>query len=218
MTKLYFNPGCALSIYKPDIEQRVLDYLNNNYGETELHKICCHHNPNVEDGSTVITMCSGCDRRFRSAYDGINTISLWEVLNQIDSFPYPDYHGIQMSVQDACPVRDKPQVHQAVRALLHKMNIEVVETENHGTRSVCCGDSFYPALTKEQTNEMMKKRADEMPCGNVVVYCVSCIKSMYIGGKKPRHLADLLFSEDTTPDVYETDEWHKQLQDYIDEH
>lgn len=200
------------------MEQRILDFLNNNYGEAELHKICCHHNPNVEDGSTIITVCSGCDRRFRSAYDGIKTISLWEVLNQIDVFSYPDYRGIQMSVQDACPVRDKPQVHNAVRALLHKMNIEVIEADNHGTRSVCCGDSFYPALTKEQVNERMKERANEMPCDNVAVYCVSCIKSMYIGGKKPRYLVDLLFNEDTTPEVYETNEWHKLLQVYIAEH
>jgi len=33
-----------------------------------------------------------------------------------------------MSVHDPCPAREKPQVHQAVRNLLEKMNIEVVET------------------------------------------------------------------------------------------
>ena len=218
MGKTYFNPGCALSIYKPDMEKKALEYLNKYYGEVELHKICCRHDPNVDEGSLIINICAGCDRRFRSLYEGISTISFWEVLDITDNFPYPNYEGFKMSVHDACPIREKPQVHSAVRSLLHKMNIQVEETEFHGTRSVCCGDNFYPTLPIEQVRERMKYRADSMPLDNVAVYCVSCIKSMYIGGKTPRHIMDLLFSESTVSDVYDTIEWHNQLQEYIDKH
>lgn len=219
MGKTYFNPGCALSIYKPDMEQRILKYLHDNYdGNVELHNICCRHDPNVEEGARIINVCAGCDRRFRSLYDGVSTISFWEVLDQMDTFPYPDYHGAKMSVHDACPVREKPQVHFAIRSLLRKMNIEVIETKHHGTGSICCGDDFYPALPLEQVHERMRSRADSMPCEDVVVYCVSCIKSMFIGGKTPRHMVDLLFGEPTTPEVYDTLAWHKQLQSYIDAH
>ncbi len=214
----YFNPGCALSIYKPEIENRILEFLNKNCGELQLHKICCRHDPQLEAGSLIINVCAGCDRRFRSLYEGISTISLWEVLDNLDSFPYPDYQGLKMSVHDACPVREKSQVHQAVRNLLGKMNIEVVEPEFHGTRSICCGDDFYPRLPVEQVHQQMKKRADSMPCNEVCVYCVSCIKSMHIGGKSPRHLLDLLMGETTEPQIYDTVQWHKQLQDYIDAH
>ncbi len=218
MIKTYFNPGCALSIYKPDMEDRIMKFLNDNYGEIQLHKICCHHDPQVEEGSLIINVCSGCDRRFRSLYKGITTISLWEVLDGIETFPFPDYKGMTMSVHDACPVREKPQVHKAVRNLLYKMNINIDETEHHGTNSVCCGDDFYPKLPVEQIQQLMKKRADSMPCNDVCVYCVSCIKSMHIGGKAPRYLIDLLMGEITEPQVYDTVQWHKQLQDYIDAH
>lgn len=218
MTKTYFNPGCALSIYKPEIENEILKFLNENYGEVELHKICCHHNPQLKAGSLIINVCAGCDRRFRSLYDGISTISLWEILDGLDSFQYPDYKGLKLSVHDACPVREKPQVHQAVRNLLKKMNIEVVETKYHGTRSICCGDDFYPKLPVEQIHERMKDRADSMPCDEVCVYCVSCIKSMHIGGKTPRHLMDLLMGETTEPQIYDTVQWHEQLDDYIEKH
>ncbi len=27
-TKTYFNPGCALSVYKPEMEKTILDFLN----------------------------------------------------------------------------------------------------------------------------------------------------------------------------------------------
>ncbi len=218
MAKTYFNPGCALSIYKPEKENTILRFLNENYGEVQLHKTCCRHDPQLQSSSLVINVCAGCDRRFRSLYEGISTISLWEVLDGLNTFPYPDYQGLQMSVHDACPVREKPVVHQAVRSLLRKMHIEVVETEFHGTRSICCGDDFYPKLPVEEVRRYMKKRADSMPCNDVCVYCVSCIKSMYIGGKTPRYLVDLLFGETTEPQIYDTVQWHGQLQEYINKH
>ena len=64
----------------------------------------------------------------------------------------------------------------------------------------------------------MKKRAEFMPCEDVCVYCVSCIKSVHIGGKTPRHLVDLLMHEATYPQTYDTVKWHEQLQEYIDCH
>lgn len=218
MTKIYFNPGCALSLYKPEMENKILKFLNENYGKVSLHKICCKHDPQLEAGSLIINVCPGCDKRFSSLCDGISTISLWEVLDSLDAFQYPDYKGLKVSLHDACPVRKKPQVHKAVRSLLKKMNIEVLETKYSGTNSRCCGDIYYPKLPIETVHAKMKKRADSMPCNDVCVYCVSCIKSVYIGGKKPRHLMDLLMSETTEPQIYDTVKWHQQLQDYIDTH
>ncbi len=222
MTKTYFNPGCALSIYKPETENKILKFLNEHciekYGEVALHNICCRHEPQLQQDSLIINVCAGCDKRFRSLYPGITTVSLWEVIDELDSFAFPDYEGLKVSVHDACPVREKPQVHQAVRNLLIKMNIEIEETEFHGSRSKCCGDDFYPALPIEIVHEKMKNRAESMPCEDVCVYCVSCIKAMHIGGKTPRHLMDLLLEETTEPQIYDTEEWHQQLQEYIDRH
>lgn len=218
MKKTYFNPGCALSIYKPDMENKILKFLNESYEDVELHKICCQHNPQLESGSLIINVCAGCDRRFRSLYEGISTISIWEIIDGLDEFNYPDYKGLKVSVQDACPVREKPQVHQAVRNLLKKMNIDIVETEFCGTRSICCGDSLYPSLPVDTINKKMRERADSMPCDDVCVYCISCIKSMHIGGKNPRHLMDLLMGESTEPQISDTIKWHEQLQEYIDAH
>ena len=64
----------------------------------------------------------------------------------------------------------------------------------------------------------MKKRAEEMPCDDVAVYCISCIKSMHIGGKRPRYIVDLLFGEDTEAGIYHPDKWHSMLQEFIDAH
>lgn len=216
MSKRYFNPGCALSLYKPETEQRVLRFLDRHLEDVTLHKICCRHDPQVEPGAVIINVCAGCDRRFRSLYEGVGTLSLWEVLDGLEGFAYPDYGGAQMSVHDPCPVRQRPQVHAAIRSLLGKMNIRVVEAEHHGVHSVCCGDDFYPTLPVADVHKKMKARAQSMPCQDVVVYCVSCVKSMHIGGKTPRHMIDLLFAEPTTPEPFDTQAWHAQLQAYID--
>jgi hypothetical protein len=64
----------------------------------------------------------------------------------------------------------------------------------------------------------MIKRTSEMPEDDVIVYCVSCIKSVFIGGKKPQHLVDLLFASETIPKTFEPDEWHKELDVYIEQH
>ncbi|MHC9538879.1 MAG: hypothetical protein AB9903_05115 [Vulcanimicrobiota bacterium] len=98
------------------------------------------------------------------------------------------------------------------------MNITLMEPEKTGTNGTCCGDSFYGAIPVSRVNEQMKKRADEMPCDEVVVYCVSCIKALHTGGKKPRYIVDLLYGEDTDAGIYEPDEWHGELQKYIDAH
>ena len=57
-----------------------------------------------------------------------------------------------------------------------------------------------------------------MPEEDVVVYCVSCIQSMHIGGKKPRYLVDLLFGEETLPGFSDPDLWHADLDRFIGLH
>jgi len=200
------------------MEHKIIEYLKKQFDNIQLHNICCRHDPCIEKGSLIINVCAGCDRRFDNLYEGVSTISLWEIFDQTELFPYPNYAKKKMSVHDACPVRSKPQVHLAIRSLLSKMNITLIEDKNHSTNSICCGDSYYPALPLELIHEKMKNRASTMPCDDVVVYCVSCIKSMYIGNKAPQYMIDLLFNETTTPEIYDTIEWHNQLQAYIDTH
>lgn len=218
MGACYFNPGCALSIYKPESGQKLLNTLNKHFGPVQLHSICCHHDPKLPNGSTIINNCAGCDRRFRSLYEGIKTISLWEVLDSIENLPLPDHTGLTVSVQDSCSYRPKPQVHAAIRRILRKMNMEIIESKCSGTRSICCGDNFYPQLSIGKVTKLQKKRAAQMPCQDVVVYCVSCIKSMAIGGKVPHHMADLVLNEETEPQETRIDVYHDTLNKYIDEH
>lgn len=216
--KRIFAPGCALLIYKPELAAKIRSFLTTDTGVSEEHRICCRNAPKLSDGTEIINTCAGCDRRYRELYDEVSTISLWEVLAKSQAFPFPDYKGQRMAILDACPTRDQVRIHKAVRELLKKMNIELHEPEKTREKSTCCGDSYYGVLPVDQVKEQMKKRAAEMPVDDVVVYCVSCCKSMHIGGKKPRYLADLLFAEETLPKTFEPDEWRAELEEFISEH
>lgn len=216
--KMVFAPGCALMLYKPELAERLHKLLAKNLGPIDRYDICCRKEPPFAEPTEVINICPGCDKRFRLNYANSATVSLWEILAQTDVFPFPDYHGQTMSIIDACPTRDQPRVHEAIRAILRKMNIRVVEPKRTRTHGTCCGDTFFGELPTDEVKRLMKKRASEMPVENVAVYCVSCTKSVFIGGKKPHYVIDLLFNEETVPKTFEPDEWHRELDVYIDAH
>ena len=216
--KRVFAPGCALSIYKPHLAEKLHAVLNEHFGSVERLDTCCRNQPTLAEHTQLINVCPGCDRRYRENYPAATTISLWEVLAESRSFPFPDYQGLKMAIVDACPTRDQVRVHKAVRTLLGRMNVQLVEPANTGTNSTCCGDSFWGVLPVGQVKEQMALRAAQMPVDDVAVYCVSCSKAVHIGGKKPRYLVDLLFGEPTEPQTYEPEEWHRQLDKYIEQH
>ena len=216
--KHLYAPGCALMIYKPELAQKATDYLNREFGNIPQHLTCCRHEPNLASGTQIINTCAGCDRRYRESYEGISTISLWEVLAGSSTFPFPTYQGLEMTIHDACPTRSEKRIHDAIRQLLEIMNVKVIEPQSTREQAICCGDSFYGTMPIAQVKAQMKNRSQQMPCDDVVVYCVSCIKSMFIGGKKPRYIVDLLFGEATVAGTFEPELWHNELNDFIDKH
>lgn len=215
MEKCYFNAGCAMSLYKPELPQLMLELLREQYGDVKPHTICCRHDPALEPGSTIINNCAGCDRRFRSLYEGIRTISYWEVIDSLPNLKLPDYGGLTVSVHDSCGYRHKPQVHRAIRSLLRKMNITIMETTFSGENAVCCGDNLYGHVPNQQVTERIKVRTEQFPCENVVVTCIGCVRSIFDGGKTPRYLPDLLLGKETEPMPDTLDEYHSKLMDYI---
>ncbi len=215
---LVFAPGCALMLYKPELAYKIHRLLIDNLGEMDILMTCCQHPPQIPAHSKVINVCPGCDKRFGNDYKDITTVSLWEILAGSSFFAFPDYSGMKMSINDACPTRDQVRVHMAIRSLLRNMNIFLVEPKNTGTKSTCCGDTYYGTLPTDKVKELMIKRASEMPVEDIVVYCISCTKSVFNGGKQPRYLIDLLFGEETIPKTFDPDDWHKELRKYIEEH
>ncbi len=207
-----YAPGCALTDEKPELAARILQYLQQALGDVPLYDTCCRVDCDLPNGTTVINTCPGCNRRFQAKREGITTVSLWEVLAARDDFSFPDYGGLTLAIHDACPTRNEPKVHKAIRTLLARMNVRAVEPECTRERQNCCGDSAYPEKPLPEIYAQMKQRAAEMPAQEVLVYCISCAKAMHIGGKTPRYLPDLLFALPTAPDVTREGSFYQELE------
>ncbi len=203
-------------IYKPHLAEALGRYLRPILSDETLWPVCCRKDPGFAIETELINVCPGCDKRFRLDYPLTRTVSVWEILAESRDFPFPDYGGRRMSIIDACPTRDQPRIHEAVRTLLGRMNITIVEPKATRTKGVCCGDSFWGEIPTGEVTDWMKKRAAQLPAEEVAVYCVSCVVASGIGGKKPRYLVDLLFGEETRPPTSDLDAWHAALQAHID--
>lgn len=205
-------------IYKPGLAKKIHRLLIENLGEMDMLMTCCQHKPNLPENSKVINVCPGCDKRYGKEFNGVSTISLWEIMNENSFIKYPDYNEKSMTIIDACPTRDEERVHNAIRDLLIKMNIRLVEPKNTRKESTCCGDLYYGSMPTGKVKELMIEKALEMPVDDIVVHCVSCIVAVSNGYRKPQYLADLLMNEKTVIKSLDLDEWHNELSEFINSH
>lgn len=211
MNNLFLNLGCSLDFHNKQIQEKLLATLANCGYDLTMHNICCHQPPQLEVGSKLFHLSIRCANRSVDLHKNITTQSFWEFVDSIENFPFPDYQGMKMSIHDPCPAKKYPGLQQAVRSLLKKMNIEIVETKHHGSNSLCCGNSLYNKIPMEKFIEYMKIRANSMPCQEVAVYCVACIKPISVGGRTPKYILDLMLNEPTTVSELSFEEWGKNL-------
>ncbi len=180
-----FAPGCALMLYKPHLVEQLSRFLGEHHQSTGRLLTCCRHTPQVPEGTEVVNVCPGCDKRYRNNNDNPLTVSLWEVLEISEASPFPDYGGRKMTINDACPTRNQDRIHLSVRTVAAKMNISVVEPDRTKRKGTCCGDTFFGKLPTEQVVARMRRRTNEMPAEEVLVYCVSCANPCSMEAKDP---------------------------------
>lgn len=215
--KYLFSPGCALFLYKQNLIDKTMEFLKKELGDVKLLTTCCLDLPEIPSDHKVIVACSGCFKRYNN-YEAPIALSLWDIFAQSENIEFPDYEQAELSIIDTCPTRTQDKLHDNIRKLAGKMNLKLIEPEKTKRQGTCCGDSFYGKIPTEKVVEQMKIKADSMPCADILVYCISCSKSMFVGGKKPKYLLDLIYNEETIAKTFETDAWHNELNEFIAEH
>ena len=167
-------------------------------------------------GDTVYSLCHNCSAIMEESKPGVNIKSIWELILSDESFPYPDYQGQIVTVQDCWRANDRAEEQDAVRALLAKMNFEVRELRENREKTDFCGVSVYrPAPkrnlemaphrfvekaagkfvphTKEEQEALMREYCKVFETDKVVSYCHYCQEGLELGGADAKHLASLLF-------------------------
>lgn len=238
----YFVSGCMFAAQFPYLNLKIRNYLAASHDLTLLR--CCvpgwkvkdyeeimsegvlrdswkamPHTANFQPGDEVWSLCHNCSNIIEEMRPGVKVHSLWELIDQDPSFPFPDYSGMEVTIQDCWRAKERADEQRAVRSLLGKMNIRYVEAREHHEKTEFCGATLYRAQidrnprlapkhyrdgavgkfiphTPEQQKQIMQDHCSQYPTRTVVCYCHYCLEGLLLGGSDAHHIAHLLFGED----------------------
>ena len=78
-------------------------------------------------------------------HPGVEVHSLWELIDSDPAFSFADHHELKAYIQDCWRSRDRKDEQDAVRSLMKKMNIDIMELSGSREKTDFCGVSLYSA-------------------------------------------------------------------------
>lgn len=235
----YYIASCVFTSQFPDLSLRIQNYVRERFGFTVVR--CCVPRYKLREfeekmpegglreswsslpdsglfceGDIVYSLCHNCNNLIEEMHPGVEVHSLWELIDSDPAFSYTDHHGIKAYVQDCWRSRDRKAEQDAVRSLLTKMNIEVMEFAETKGQTEFCGASLYRAQpprnpklapkhyidgavgkfiphSSEEQKKIMLEYCRKFNGHKVVCYCHYCLEGLLMGGANADHLAQLLF-------------------------
>ena len=207
----YYIPGCDVRRNHPEAVMKMEKWMNNH---GVLSAACCRKDLSfLKEGDMIVQNCTLCELMLKERVPGTPFVSLWEYLDQTD-FEWPDWQGKDLTLQDCRRTVNNIHLQDAVRSVLSKMNIRIVEMEENREKSQYCGVWYNnpPApdcvqlapvtfakleeqrvlLSKEEQEEKMKEWVKQYRTDEIAVYCNGCEKGIRLGGGKPLHLIELV--------------------------
>lgn len=210
----YYFPSCKATAQFKDASAKARKYIKDKYGIAPIG--CCRPNhKKLAADDTAIVVCNNCAAIIEENSEA-SIQFLWQVIDEDNSFVFPDYSGEKMTIQDCWIAFEKRSVQDTVRSLLRKMNITVVELEENYESTKFCGVNLLSPCTKSNAELAHKRYVEDFPhmftpmepteqvehfqkhCAQiktekVVCYCKFCTDAINMGGKKGIHLLELLF-------------------------
>lgn len=235
----YYIAGCVFTAQFPELSGKIREYIASR-GDLQTVRCCvpgwrteyyeekmppgpCAQSWRALPQSAVFSpedslwsLCPNC-LNIAEEWRGVREVhSLWELLDQDDAFPLPDYSGACVTLQDCWRLRDRSATHGAVRSLLSKMNLRFLELPANREKADFCGKSLYrpqvarnPQLapkhyrenaaglfephTEEEQTLLMREYCRRYETKAVVCSCHYCLEGILAGGANGLHIAQLLF-------------------------
>jgi Fe-S oxidoreductase len=218
MAKIFF-PSCQTKMAYPGASEKLHEYLITNYG-IEITGCCRNDHRKLSPEDTAIVICNTCFSVLERISNAGEIISIWEIIDSDFKFFFPNYNGEKITVQDCMRATNRNKVHNAVRSLLKKMNMEPIELNENRDKSRFCGmPTFMPRpvqntefeqkrygtasverfkeYPEEDRINFIKEHTKQFTTDRAVSYCISCDAGIKMGGKKSASLINLIFNEIT---------------------
>lgn len=194
MPYTYF-PGCKYTALSPQTSAKIKDYLQKK--EVSVTGCCRINHKILTHEDTALVICPTCYFNLLDTAPQADTISIWEFLAEQDDFPWPDYHGKEITVQDCIDTRNHLKWQQAVRTILNRMNLKVVEIEKSYEKADFCNiETSKSPEPNEKQMEQLLDHCSQYTTESVVCYCTGCFNSLKIGGIHGIHLMDLIMGKE----------------------
>lgn len=208
-----FLPGCSLASLGTEIVYGTLELLKMAIPDIGLSSFCCgkpstHINGGADFSKRfellvksfkekgvkrVVTACPNCYNLLCEKLKDIEIISIWQILDDILIQGHIDYEGREMIIHDPCVTRRLPKEHQAVRSILGKMNIKIVEFKHSKDKTICCGQkNMLMVLDKPKAMKVLSLRAETAGDYEIVSYCSACVQAFKSVDKEAYHVLELL--------------------------
>lgn len=228
-----FFPGCQLGAADPRYVIEPYRWLLSEKPDTGLLLRCCGvpaewagneemHGAVISElrgdweqlGKPVLILaCPACRKHLKEYLPEIETISLYEVLDQwgceprlpkertAGGKPVPFGDHEIFSVFDPCTARHAEPLERSVRALAGKAGLaweELPKGDMHG----CCGYGGHVSEANADFFSYVVKSRSELSENPYLVYCINCRDVFRGEGKPALHILDLFFdtgAQDTFP-------------------
>ena len=211
-TNYTYFPSCNFTAAFPEVSKKLKSYLSTK--GVDIGTCCRLTQSKLTPNDNLITICFTCSAITSENNPETHQISIWEYLLSID-FDWPDYHGEEMVLQDCFRARNKPEVYNAVRECLRRMNITIIELEENKDKTMFDGtwlynpqiesnlknapiyfndiqDNYTNIKTNEEQLNLMKQHVTLYKDKKVVDYCTACHKGILLGGGNAIHILELI--------------------------
>lgn len=216
-----FFPGCTLPGTRPHQTFQAWEYLRKIYPDLGVVLECCSkssHDLGLQGAfesaffalrgrliaagvRRVIVACPNCHKVFRQYGEGLELLTVYEVLAEHGDV-FPDASDERASVlHDPCPLREEAAIHDAVRKLAGRLPCRVESPKRSRGRTLCCGEGgavgfIAPELAGEWTKRVHRQAGER----RIITYCAGCAGFLSKGGEAV-HLLDLFFGEESSRPV-----------------
>lgn len=235
----YYIASCVFTSQFPELSFRIQEYIRERFGFTIVR--CCVPSYKIkefeekmpkgsirdcwsslpdsgifQEGDRIYSLCHNCNNIIEEMHPDVQVHSLWELIDSDKEFSFTDHQGLAMYVQDCWRSKDRKEEQTAVRSLLEKMNIEVMEIGENRDRTEFCGASLYRAQpprnpklaprhyvdgaegkfiphSPEEQEEIMRTYCKQFNTQKVLCYCHYCLEGLLMGQADAVHLAQMLF-------------------------
>lgn len=207
MSTIYF-PSCNFTKASPEAAKRLRAYMQEKMPVAG----CCRVDKTpYPAGDTALYFCQACRETLEAKENNqllLENLFVW--LDKQADFPWPDYRGLTVNVQDCWRDRGHPEIFQAVRSCLGKLGVTVVEMEENRENSVFCGNLHFepkkpenvalvasrPGVplyeyTQEEQAQLFAEQVEKYTAPLTVTYCNRCTAGLLLGGGKAVHLMEL---------------------------